>query len=50
MISVYELEVNNVDSDMTDYLPATLFYITGVALTSYSKHGRSERKEVYPKI
>ena len=44
MKSVYKLEVNNVDS-MIDYLPAALFYIGGVDLTSNSKHGRSERKE-----
>jgi CheY-like chemotaxis protein len=41
MISVYILDVNNVDP-MNGYLPAALFYIGGVDLTSYSKHGRSE--------
>ena len=44
MISVYKLEVNNVDTT-NDYLPAALFYIDGVDLTSYSEHGRYESKE-----
>jgi CheY-like chemotaxis protein len=43
MISVYILEA------MIVYLPAALFYIGGVDLTSYSEHGRSERKETLSK-
>ena len=48
MISVYKLEVNNVDTT-NDYLPAALFYIDGVDLTSNSEHGRYERKETLSK-
>jgi CheY-like chemotaxis protein len=48
MISVYKLEVNEVDY-MIDCLPAALFYIDGGDLTSNSKHGRSDRKETLSK-
>ena len=48
MISVYKLEVNEVDY-MIDCLPAALFYIDGVDLTSNSEHGRSDRKETLSK-
>jgi CheY-like chemotaxis protein len=48
MISVYKLEANNVDTT-NDYLPAALFYIDGVDLTSYSEHGRYESKETLSK-
>ena len=48
MISVYKLEVNEVDY-MIDCLPAALFYIDGVDLTSNSKHGPSDRKETLSK-
>jgi hypothetical protein len=42
------LEVNNVDP-LNDYLPAALFYIGGMDMTSDSEHGRSERKETLSK-
>ena len=45
MISVYNLEVNSVDSDMTFYLPAAFIHTGGADGTSHSKYGHFERKE-----
>src|SRR4029077_14728311 len=45
MISVYKLEVNSVDTDMTFYLPAAFFHTGGADGISHSKYGHFERKE-----